>query len=269
MRGYFAALARSDAPAALAFGRLPAGPHDLLTSQVLAEQQHIAPMRDVQIGSVTRFGGARNGAVLVPAAFRTREPHGHLARSRSPTAARAGGWPRPRWPPRSTSTRRSTAARSPAQPSRTAARCCSPGALPVRFDTTVPAARSRPPAQVRLGGRAHVTLGVRADRRGPGASRGSGSQAADRVRVRTAAEPACPLPSTGIVPGSLHGQLVGTVAHDLKFTVSSDAAGSIEATGSVAFRGTLPPADLRQHRPDPPRRGAPAGPCVGLRRRVR
>ena len=39
------------------------------------------------------------------------------------------------------------------------------------------------------------------------------------------------------MPGSLHGQLVGRLAHELKFTVSADAAGAIEATGSVAFRG--------------------------------
>ncbi len=48
---------------------------------------------------------------------------------------------------------------------------------------------------------------------------------------------ACPLPSNRYVPGSLHGRLVGTLAHSLRFSVSSDAAGSIEAKGSVAFRG--------------------------------
>src|SRR4051812_31040755 len=58
VKGYFAALARSDAPAALAFGDVPAGPHELLTSAVLAEQQRIAPLHHVQILDVSRSGGA-------------------------------------------------------------------------------------------------------------------------------------------------------------------------------------------------------------------
>src|ERR1700753_1320051 len=56
VRGYFDALARSDAPAALAFGGLPPGPRDMLTSQVLAEQQQIAPLRNVQIHDVRQDG---------------------------------------------------------------------------------------------------------------------------------------------------------------------------------------------------------------------
>jgi hypothetical protein len=54
--GYFAALTRGDAPAALAFGAVPRGPHEFLTSAVLAEQQRIAPMRDVRISGVSRTG---------------------------------------------------------------------------------------------------------------------------------------------------------------------------------------------------------------------
>jgi hypothetical protein len=54
VRGYFAALARADAPAALAYGDVPAGPRTLLTSEVLAVQQRLAPLRDVVVTGTRR-----------------------------------------------------------------------------------------------------------------------------------------------------------------------------------------------------------------------
>ena len=203
--------------------------------------------------------GTRTSCVSAPGAARS------VARSRSSTAARAGGWhdrgghhdpPQPG---------ASTAARSLTQPSRKADVAVPRGtADPLRHELSA-ADPDRPPGAARRPPHDHARCA------GTAAAR---ARVAAAVRKRLTAcvsgpppSLACPLPSNRYVPGSLHGQLVGTVAHDLKFTVSSDAAGSIEATGSVAFRGRYRRADLRQHRPDAPRRGAPAGPCLGLRRR--
>lgn len=52
--GYFGALARGDAGAALAYGALPAGGRQLLTAPVLAGQRAAGPIRDVGVTSVRR-----------------------------------------------------------------------------------------------------------------------------------------------------------------------------------------------------------------------
>jgi hypothetical protein len=55
--GYFQALGRGDAPGALRFGALPAGPRTYLTSQVLDAARSIAKISDVRVLSVVRDGG--------------------------------------------------------------------------------------------------------------------------------------------------------------------------------------------------------------------
>jgi len=61
VRGYFAALQRGDAAAALGFGDIPDGPRTLLTSTVLHEQKRIAPIRDV---TITRTASESNQATV-------------------------------------------------------------------------------------------------------------------------------------------------------------------------------------------------------------
>ena len=56
VESYFAALARGDAPAALAYGDVPDGTHAFLTSDVLREQQRIARLHDVSITDVATAG---------------------------------------------------------------------------------------------------------------------------------------------------------------------------------------------------------------------
>ena len=53
---YLAALARADAPAALAYGEIPTGSQELLTTKVLRTQQDIAPMTDITTGAVNVNG---------------------------------------------------------------------------------------------------------------------------------------------------------------------------------------------------------------------
>ncbi|MBN9618661.1 MAG: hypothetical protein J0H43_02875, partial [Actinobacteria bacterium] len=69
VRGYFAALADSDAPTALAYGSVPSGSDSLLTSAVLREQNRIAALRDVTIGATTRTGSHATVTVRYTLAF--------------------------------------------------------------------------------------------------------------------------------------------------------------------------------------------------------
>jgi hypothetical protein len=234
VRGYFAAVARGDAPAALAFGDVPDGPHRLLTSTVLAEQQRIAPLHDVEVTTGDRSGdhawvrfryrldfaaGERTVTGRIP--VMQHDGSWRLARSAVPTTI---GLDRAR-------DRISLA--GAAVPD--GATLLFPGALPVQVDSSYLAL--------------HVTGDVRfgtdavAVRVTPSAAAQSRLGAAIQQQLRTCASGApaaadCPLPSTRIVPGTLRGRLVGPVAGALEYHVASDAAGTIRATGSVAFRGS-------------------------------
>jgi hypothetical protein len=53
---YFAALQRGDAAAALGYGALPPGRHDLLTDQALAAQSAVAPIGPVEVIATDRHG---------------------------------------------------------------------------------------------------------------------------------------------------------------------------------------------------------------------
>jgi hypothetical protein len=69
VKGYFAALARGDAPAALGFGDLPPGPHELLSSTVLRAQRKIAPIRNVEIIATDQSGDRAKVTVQYDLAF--------------------------------------------------------------------------------------------------------------------------------------------------------------------------------------------------------
>jgi hypothetical protein len=235
VKGYFDALARADAPAALGFGSVPAGPHDLLTSQVLAEQQQLAPLRNLQIQSVARSGSR--------AAVQYSYQLGFSTGNRTVTGTvqvidGAAGWRMSQTAVATTvildqATDRSTFAQAAVPEGRT---LLFPGALPIRFDTPY-LALTPPAAQVRFGGPHTIALGVRAT---PAARSRLTAALHQRLTACVSGPPpsvACPLPSNRYVPGSLRGRLVGTLSHDIKFSVSPDAAGSIQARGTVAFRG--------------------------------
>src|SRR3954454_11020099 len=75
VRGYYAALQRSDAPDALAFGSVPNGAHILLTGDVLAEQQRIAPMRGFSVVSTVQDGDRATVRVRYTLAFPGNPQH--------------------------------------------------------------------------------------------------------------------------------------------------------------------------------------------------
>lgn len=236
VQGYFAALARSDAPAALAFGGLPAGPRDMLTSQVLAEQEQLAPMRNVQIGKVSQHGARAS----VGYSYRLDFPAGARTVSGQVQLHDTGaGWRLRRVATAVTvqlgqAVDRSTFAQTSVPPGRTV---LFPGALPIRFDTGYLALEPGQP-QVRLGAGGTIRLAVR-----PSASARAQLTRAVQSRMTSCVSGPpptanCPLPSSRFVPGSLHGKLVGNVSSQIHFSVSSEAAGAIDVNGTVAFRGS-------------------------------
>lgn len=230
---YLLALARSDAPAALALGVVPPGPHDLLTSAVLAEQEHLAPLRDVQATEVAR----RAGIAVVRYSYSLRFSSGSQHVTGTLRVQHVGSaWRLERTAVTTTIRIRQGADRValagsvlPHGPT-----LLFPGALPVRVDTPYLRMEPRSPA-VRFGAGATSELALQLT---------TAARAALTRAVITglrgcvsggSAAPGCPLPSSRVVPGSLRGRIVAT--DRLRFRVDRTAAAMITVTGTVTFHG--------------------------------
>jgi hypothetical protein len=235
VKGYFAALARSDAPAALGFGALPDGPRDLLTSEVLSQQQKIAPLHDVHITDVARAGseatvrfsyqlGFARGNQEVTGSVRVvhRDSGWRLAQTAVATTIQLD----------QATDRLSFAGSSVPE----GATLLFPGALPIHFDTSILMLKPGA-ADIQFGDGATTTVSVEPT----AAARAQlAAEVGKQLTVCAAGAPPatdCPLPSSRYVPGSLRGRIVGNVAHKLTFRVSPSAAGTISTTGSVVFNG--------------------------------
>lgn len=235
VEGYFAALARSDAPAALAYGAVPDGPHDLLTSPVLAEQQRLAPLHDVRIKEVVQDGSRAtvHFSYLLGTARARRHVSGAVG-----VVEQSSGWRLAESAVATTVTLDQAADRiSFAGVSVPDGRTLVfPGMLPIRFDT--PYLRVRPgSADVWFGGPDETVVQVEAT----AAARVRLTAEVDaRLKLCVSGAPAalsCPLPSGRFVPGSLRGRIVGGTSAGLTFRVGAEAAGTIETSGTVGFIG--------------------------------
>ena len=230
VRGYFAALERGDASSALGFGDVPRGPTDLLTDQVLAEQEAIAPMHDARVLAVAEHGDRAR----VQFSYRLRFADGDQQYDGTLRLVRRdAGW---RLTTTVVATRidlqqavdRLNFAGTTVPDGRV---LMFPGALPIRFDTRYlrldPSTRS-----VQFAGSARTDVRVQptpAARRLLGAHLQSALQACAR-----SARLACPLPSPQTIPGSLRGRLTGIRC---EYVITSEAAGSISISGSAFFVG--------------------------------
>jgi len=237
VRGYLAALADSDAAAALAFGDLPAGPHTLLTDAVLREQQRIAPIRRVQIVSVDRTGDRAAVAVRYRLEFATGT---QVVNDTVAVHKRGHAWRLDRTAVATDlhlaqALDRATVVGA-AVPDGTV--LAFPGAVPIRFDTpylqlaaqTAGVSFARPNAgqgRVEVSDAGRAAVGAALDK----ALRGC-------LAAGKAAAPMCPLPSSRFVPGSLAGHITGRVADTMNLAVDDTAAGAIDVTGSVPFTGS-------------------------------
>jgi hypothetical protein len=231
VRGYFAALERGDASSALGFGDVPAGPTDLLTDEVLAEQDAIAPLHDVSIDAVAEQGDHAR----VEVSYRLKFASGDRRyRSVLHVVKRDSGW-------RLTSTvvpvritveqavDRLNFAGTTAPSGRV---LMFPGALPIRFDT--PYLRVDPTTDSVQFGRRRLDVRIEPTGAARHALRARLRHQL-QVCVRSAQTTiACPLPSPSTIPGSLHGRLS---AVRCTYTVTSEASGAVRISGNAFFVG--------------------------------
>jgi len=239
---YFDALRRADAPAALSYGDIPSGPHELLTSTVLAEQQRIAPIRHVGVVSVERHGDHATVNVRYELAY----PDGLLQQMAAVPVHRAGGT----WRlddvatsttlslPQAADRARLLGARVPT--TRTA---LFPGAVPIRFDTAYLALDPQR-SSVRLASQPTLAVGVEVTAAAERAIAGELTKSVQACLARPSAGSACPLPDSRAVPGTVTGELTGAVAREATYRVSADPVGRIVVGGRVGFTGSYSALDF-------------------------
>lgn len=241
VRGYFAALRRGDAPAALGFGDVPDGPHALLTSTVLREQQRIGKISDVTIAKVTRHGDLATVDVRYDLAFSTTllsvsdsvqvRKHG---RSWHLTAVAA----RTKLDVLQAQDRASIVG----APVPDTAVLVFPGAAPVAVDS--PFLQVDPDGSIiTLSGTGDTSIGVVPS----DAGRAMAHQALDAALapcVTAKADPRCPLPSPRSVPGSVRGTLSPNGTNDVAVDVLLDAAGTLRMLGTVTVVGQYQQLDF-------------------------
>jgi hypothetical protein len=243
VRGYFAALARGDAPAALAFGDIPAGPRDYLTRAVLHEQQRLAPMRDVHVTGTSRTGDKATVAVSYRLQFgagtqqfsdevdvQRRHDTWHLTSVAVSTQLQLA---------QAEDRARILDTTVPTGPV-----LLFPGAVPISFDTPY-LQLSAATSSVQLDGSGQTPLIVEASPQG---------RSAVLAALRTlfipclagspSADPRCPLPTPRGVPGSLHGAITGAFVPDATVAVASVAAGQLEVSGHVKVSGRYQELDF-------------------------
>ena len=231
VRGYFAALARGDSAAALAFGDVPEGPHTLLTADVLASQQRIAPLRDLQVLATHRQGS--RAAVVVryvlgypgsPQTINSRVPvHRHGDGWRLDAVAVPTSFDVDR------ALQRATVVGAGVPDGDT---LMFPGAVPISFDTPylqLNAAEDSVSFGQPPGIRVYVEVSP------------AGKQAVLAVvqRVLTAClgghgDASCPLPNERYVPGSIRGSVVGSLADQVDVSLDDGTAGVLVVKGDVA-----------------------------------
>ncbi len=236
VRGYFAALARSDAPAALAFGDVPPGPHTLLTTTVLRDQQRIAPLRQFKIASTDRQGSTAIVAVTYTLAF----PGQPVPVDVEVGVHQAGGdWRLNRVAVPTTlevseAVQRESIVGANIPAGQT---LLFPGALPIRFDT--PYLQLAPLSDSVSFAALEATPVVVTP---TPAARTAMARAIRAKLVACLAAPSpdvtCPLPDERCVPGSVRGSVTGGVVTSGVEVVPGDPVGALNYRSTVAVTGT-------------------------------
>ena len=235
VRGYFAALARSDAPAALSFGDVPAGPHDLLTSPVLRVQQRIAPLRDFAIATTHRQGKRASVSVRYVLGYE-RSPQ--TVNTTIAVHETGDGW---RLDAVALATRldldraadRATVAGA-AIPDGTA--LLFPGAVPVTFDSPYLQLNAAEDS-VGLGGHSSTLVYVEVSPAGRAAVIGS-VRATLNACLSGRGDVTCPQPNDRYVPGTLRGRLSGDPSDNVEVSLGPEDAGVLRISGEQPVRAT-------------------------------
>lgn len=235
MRGYFAALARADAPTALAFGDLTRDvPHTLLTDDVLAEQQRIAPITDVTVDQTKRKGDRATVRVRYTLGFPGKPQQ---VSATVPLHAADGDWRMDHAAIETQLLLGQAAQRATVLgagvPDGTVA--VFPGAVPVRFDSPfLQLDGAQDSVSFDSGASTQIVVVV-----SPAGKRAAAQSVARALQacLGTRADPRCPVPSARAVPGSLRGTVAGALENELAVEVTADSVGSLDITGKVRVNG--------------------------------
>jgi len=239
---YFQALRSGDAPAALSYGAVPVGPHELLTSAVLEEQQHIAPIGNVGVVSVEHHGDRATVNVRYELAY----PDGVLQQTAAVAMHRShGAWrldavatPTTLSLPKAKD--RATLLGAAVPTTRTA---LFPGAVPIRFDTPYLALDPRH-SSVGLSPQPTLAVGVEVSAAGKHTIAAALTKSITSCLDEHSARSACPLPDVRAVPGTVTGKLTGTVEGQATYTVDADPAGRIAVEGQIGVDGSYSALDF-------------------------
>jgi hypothetical protein len=231
--GYFAALRRADAPAALSLGpRLHGDTSQLLTSAALREQQRLGPISDVTVGSTAEKGNRATVAV----SYRVG---GAAPTARNETIAlhrKGNGWELDR----SSSlvrihlrnaAHRTTLAGSavPSTPVHVF-----PGVLPLRFDTAALQMDPKVPT-VTLSADADLNVGVALS----GVGRRALAARLDSAVAACLRNPPAPCPLEAIAARTVPGSLRGTVTAPPSAGPPQLVLSATDADGLVTASGTF------------------------------
>jgi len=244
VKGYFAALARSDAPAALGFGELPPGQHQLLTSTVLRAQQKIAPIRSLEIVATDESGDTATVAVRYRLAFADGTQQ---AAEDVKVVRHKGSWRLAQTAAATQLNLREAGERATIVGAGVpdGELLIFPGAVPITFDTpNLSLADST--SSVTLSAPAQTELTVRLS--------AAGSRAVDvalAAALRTClagdphADPRCPLPTSRAVPGTMRATVTAALVRRAAIvSLTASAAGVLSISGKIALAGRYSALDF-------------------------
>lgn len=247
VKGYFAALARGDAPAALGFGDLAPGPpesHELLTSKVLHAQRDMAQIRHVSVIAIERSGARAKVTVQYDLDFAAgRQQIADTVQ----VVRRDGSW---RLAQAAAVTRlrlRQAADRATilGRPVPDGTLQVFPGAVPIEFDTPYLRLEGTT-SSVPLSAGPETSLKVEITPAGHNAAEDALAAALTSCLSGDAsAEPRCPVPSDRAVPGSLRARVKATdVRHAAEVSLEASARGLLTISGTIDVSGSYDALDF-------------------------
>lgn len=228
VREYFSALARGNAPKALAYGDLPTGSHALLTSQVLAIQQRNAPLRDFAVTATRTHGGRATVSVRYVLDY----PHSpQTVNTDVPVHRRGSDWRLDQVAVRTSldldrAADRASIGGAPVPADET---LLFPGAVPITFDTPylqLDAAED----SIGFASRRSALVYVEVSPAGKAAVVAALKSALGRC-LDGRGDLTCPLPDERFVPGSLRGTLEGSLAENVRIELGPEDAGVLTIGG--------------------------------------
>jgi hypothetical protein len=237
VKGYFAALARGDAPAALAFGDVPPGNHEFLTSKMLRAQREVAPLRHVDIIAIERSGGTAKVTVQYDLDFESGKQQ---IADNVRVVRHDGSWRLVRSAATTRLTLRQAGERATIMGGRVpdGPVLMFPGAVPIEFDSQY-LRLANTTNSVPLSAAAQTSMTVEISPAGQVATDNAIVAALTACLSGTAhADPRCPVPTSQAVPGSLRATVsAADVRNAATVSLASSAQGVLNIGGKIKLTG--------------------------------